>query len=153
MGSDELTLELRRELPAVPSTVFAALTDAKELARWWGPSGFTIPSLEFDPRVGESYRIEMKPPEGESFRLNGEFREVDPPRWLAFTFLWDPPDPDDLETLVAKLAEPAPAAAISGQVSRFMLNGLRLPTPVKDTNDIWRATGPMDGSTKSGMAE
>lgn len=34
-----------------------------------------------------------------------------------------------LETLVPKLHEPVPAAAISGQVSRFMLNGLRLPEP------------------------
>ena len=100
MGSDELTLELRRELPAVPSTVFAALTDANELAKWWGPNGFTIPSLEFDPRVGESYRIEMQPPGGDRFYLTGEFREVDPPVRLGFTFAWEEPDPDDLETQV-----------------------------------------------------
>ena len=34
------------------------------------------------------------------FRLTGEFREVDPPERLAFTFNWEPPDPDDVETLV-----------------------------------------------------
>ena len=100
MGSDELTLELRRGLPAAPSTVFAAFTDADELAKWWGPNGFTTPSLEFDPRVGESYRIEMMPPEGDRFYLTGEFREVDPPVRLGFTFVWEQPDPDDLETQV-----------------------------------------------------
>jgi uncharacterized protein YndB with AHSA1/START domain len=41
----------------------------------------------------------MQPPESDAFHLRGEFREVDPPSSLAFTFNWDPPDPDDRETL------------------------------------------------------
>src|SRR6266540_760071 len=98
--SDELTLEMKRVLPAAPSIVFGAFSDANELAKWWGPKGFTTPSLEFDPHVGESYRIEMQPPEGDSFYLTGEFREVDPPARLAYTFVWEDPDPDDVETLV-----------------------------------------------------
>ena len=49
-----------------------------------------MPSLEFEPRVGESYRIEMQPPGGDRFRLAGEFREVDPPSRLAYTFVWEP---------------------------------------------------------------
>jgi uncharacterized protein YndB with AHSA1/START domain len=99
-SSGELTLELKRVLPAVSSVVFAAFSDPNELAKWWGPEGFTIPSLEFQPRVGESYRIEMQPPDGEPFYLTGEFREVEPPSRLAFTFVWEDPDPDDVETLV-----------------------------------------------------
>jgi uncharacterized protein YndB with AHSA1/START domain len=98
--SDELTLEMNRVLAAVPSVVFGAFSDSSELAKWWGPEGFTTLSLEFQPRVGESYRIEMQPPEGEAFYLTGEFREVDPPARLAFTFVWEDPDPDDVETLV-----------------------------------------------------
>ncbi len=98
--SDELTLEMKRVLAAVPSVVFRAFSDSSELAKWWGPEGFSTPSLEFDPRVGESYRIEMQPPEGDPFYLTGEFREVDPPARLAYTFVWEPPDPDDVETLV-----------------------------------------------------
>jgi uncharacterized protein YndB with AHSA1/START domain len=98
--SDELTLEMKRVLTAVPSVVFEAFNDSGELAKWWGPEGFTAPSLEFDPRVGGTYRIEMQPPEGEPFYLSGEFREVDPPARLTYTFVWEEPDPDDLETLV-----------------------------------------------------
>jgi uncharacterized protein YndB with AHSA1/START domain len=98
--SDELTLELKRVLTAPPSVVFRTFSAADELAKWWGPEGFTIPSLEFDPRVGASYRIEMNPPEGDPFYLTGEFREVDPPVRLAYTFLWEDPDPDDLATVV-----------------------------------------------------
>ncbi len=98
--SGESTLEIKRVLPAAPSVVFGAFIDADELARWWGPEGFTVPSLEFNPRVGDSYRIEMQPPEGDRFYLAGEFREVDPPARLAFTFVWEDPDPDDVQTLV-----------------------------------------------------
>jgi uncharacterized protein YndB with AHSA1/START domain len=93
-------LEAERVLPAPPPVVFAAFSDQGRLVRWWGPEGFTIPSLQFQPRVGESYRIEMQPPEGDRFWLTGEFREVDPPARLAFTFVWEDPDPDDVETLV-----------------------------------------------------
>jgi uncharacterized protein YndB with AHSA1/START domain len=83
--SDGLTLDMSRALPGAPSRVFEAFTDPTELARWWGPEGFSTPSLEFEPRVGESYRIEMQPPEGEVFYLSGEFRMVDPPARLAYT--------------------------------------------------------------------
>ena len=99
--SAELTLEITRLLPAAAPIVFGAFSDSNRLAEWWGPRGFTVPSLEFDPRVGATYRIEMKPPEGEIFHLTGEFVEIDPPTRLAFSFVWDPPDPDDQETLVA----------------------------------------------------
>jgi uncharacterized protein YndB with AHSA1/START domain len=98
--SGELTLEIKRLLSAAPSVAFAAFSEPNELAKWWGPQGFTIPSMEFDPRVGTTYRIEMQPPEGDSFNLIGEFRDVDPPARLAFTFVWEDPDPEDVETLV-----------------------------------------------------
>jgi len=99
-GSADLTLEIKRIVPAAPAVVFRSFSDANELAKWWGPRGFTIPSLEFAPRVGEPYRIEMQPPEGDRFNLAGAFRAVDPPARLAYTFVWEEPDPDDVETLV-----------------------------------------------------
>jgi uncharacterized protein YndB with AHSA1/START domain len=98
--ADALTLEIKRILPATPPEVFRLFADADELARWWGPAGFSVPSLDFNPTVGSSYRIEMQPPEGEAFALVGEFREVEPSTRMAFTFVWEPPDSNDVETLV-----------------------------------------------------
>ena len=100
VGSDELMLELKRVIPKPPAVVFAAFSDPDELVRWWGPKGFTVPNLRFQARVGETYRMEMRPPDGDPFHLTGEFREVDPPARLAYTFVWEEPDPDDVETLV-----------------------------------------------------
>ena len=96
---DGLVLRLQRTLPAPRVAVYSALSDPGQLAKWWGPRGFTAPSVDFDPRVGGSYRIAMQPPEGDVFHLSGKFLEVDPPARLAYTFRWEPPDPDDRETV------------------------------------------------------
>ena len=100
VSGDELALHMTRVLPAPRAVVWKALTDPGELAKWWGPHGFNTPAVDFDARVGGSYRIAMQPPEGHLFHLTGEFREVEPPVLLAYTFNWEPPDPDDRETLV-----------------------------------------------------
>jgi len=97
----ELALHMESVLRAPRIRVFEALTEPDELAKWWGPRGFSAPSVEVDLRVGGSYRIAMQPPEGEMFYLSGEFREVDPTARLVYTFRWEDPDPDDRETVVA----------------------------------------------------
>ena len=73
MPADGLSLELTRLFPAPRARVFEFLADAALLAEWWGPRGFSIPSIDFVPRVGGSYRIEMQPPGGYAFALTGTF--------------------------------------------------------------------------------
>jgi uncharacterized protein YndB with AHSA1/START domain len=99
--SNGLTLRLTRTIPAPRPAVWEAMTDPGLLARWWGPQGFSCPSVDFEPQVGDRYRIAMQPPEGEPFHLEGEFREVERPARLSYTFIWEPPDPDDRETVVS----------------------------------------------------
>jgi uncharacterized protein YndB with AHSA1/START domain len=101
-GSDEqLILEIKRVFPAPVDSVFGALSDSDKLRKWWGPAGLTVSSLNFRPHVGERYRIEMQPQDGEVFHITGEFRDVDWPARLAYTFAYEEPDNDDVETLVA----------------------------------------------------
>jgi len=88
-------------LAAPVETVFAALSDSNKLRKWWGPAGFTVSSLNFQPQVGERYRIEMQPRDGAAFFITGEFRDVDAPAQLAYTFAYEEPDEDDIETLVS----------------------------------------------------
>jgi len=95
-----LTLHLARMLAAPTDRVFAACVEPTKLAEWWGPAGFTSPSIELDVRAGREYRIAMQPPEGRLFHLRGVFLEVDRPRRLSYTFEWEEPDPDDQETVV-----------------------------------------------------
>ena len=97
----DLALHLERVLAAPREHVFRMHAEPELLAQWWGPKGFTAPSVALDVRVGGNYRIAMQPPQGDRFFLSGEFREVDPPTLLVYTFRWEPPDPDDRETVVA----------------------------------------------------
>jgi uncharacterized protein YndB with AHSA1/START domain len=99
----ELTVRLFRMVQALPPRVFEAMTNPEQVARWWGPEGFTCPEVTLDPRVGGEYRIAMQPPDGELFHLVGEYVEVEPPSRLAYTFRWEPPDADDREN-VARIA-------------------------------------------------
>jgi uncharacterized protein YndB with AHSA1/START domain len=104
-ASDGLVLCLDRTLRASPGAVYRALTDPVELSKWWGPSGFTTPRVAFDPKVGAGYRIAMQPPDGDLFHLFGEIRQAETRVRLAYTFRWDPPHPDDRETLVTLTLE------------------------------------------------
>jgi uncharacterized protein YndB with AHSA1/START domain len=100
LQSNDLVLTLECRLRASPSRVFTALTDPEELARWWGPHGFTTRVQELELTEGGPYRFRMQPPEGGAFHVSGEYLAVDPPRRLVFTFRWDEPDPHDRETVV-----------------------------------------------------
>lgn len=95
-----LSLHLEHVLRAPRARVFAAFVDEAALARWWGPNDFTVPSVEIFAREGERYRFTMQPPEGTAFHITGEFRVVEPPQRLVYTFEYEEPDPDDQETLV-----------------------------------------------------
>jgi uncharacterized protein YndB with AHSA1/START domain len=95
-----LVLEQAREFGATAERIFVLLTDPKELAKWWGPHGFSTPEVKIDLRVGGSYRFTMQPPEGEAFHLAGKFLDVQAPSGLKFTFRWEEPVADDRETVV-----------------------------------------------------
>jgi uncharacterized protein YndB with AHSA1/START domain len=101
--ASRLRLHLERDLPASVAEVFSMNTEPELLAQWWGPKGISVPAVEMDARVGGSYRIRMQPPEGDAFFLSGEYRAVDEKSRLAYTFRWDPPDPNDRETVVVLL--------------------------------------------------
>jgi uncharacterized protein YndB with AHSA1/START domain len=94
-------LEQARVFEAPAEQIFGLFTQPTELARWWGPHGFTTPEIHIDVRVGGSLRLTMQPPDGEPFHLSGEFLEIESPSRLTFTFRWDEPVPDDRETVVA----------------------------------------------------
>ena len=100
-----MRIHLVRFVPAPPDVVWNALTDPAAMAKWWGPEGFVCPSVDWDPQPGNAFRIAMQPPQGELFHLRGEFREVTAPNRLVFSFVWDPPDPDDRETVAALALE------------------------------------------------
>jgi len=67
---------LQRELDAPRAMVYRAWTDPQQLAQWWGPSGFTTPLCEMDVRPGGAIRVDMRGPDGATYRNQGAFHEV-----------------------------------------------------------------------------
>ncbi len=91
---------LRRVFHAPPALVFDAFTKPEMLKEWWGHEDTTTPVAEVDLRVGGAYRLEMVGKAGGRFALAGEFRVIEPPRKLAYTWNWVEGGPFKGETLV-----------------------------------------------------
>jgi uncharacterized protein YndB with AHSA1/START domain len=82
--SSEWDLVMTREFNAPGELVFKAWTDARQVAQWWGPKGFTNPVCELDVRVGGAIRIHMRAPDGVVYPMTGVFEEIDAPKRLVF---------------------------------------------------------------------
>lgn len=83
------TLRLEREFAAPPDRVYAAWTDPRLLAQWWGPEGMTCPVCEVDLRVGGAYRTCMKGEKGDEHWVSGVYRVIEPGKRLVFTWAWE----------------------------------------------------------------
>ena len=92
-------LEVRRTFAATRQRVFDAWTRPEALKLWAAPGAMTAPIAEVDLRVGGSYRIHMRAPDGKEHRVLGEYREVDPPRRLVYTWTWET-NPDVTDSVV-----------------------------------------------------
>ena len=79
-----LEMSLTRRVAASPEVVFRAWTDAKQLAEWWGPKGFTNPVCEVDARVDGAIRSHMRAPDGTVYPMTGRMIEFERPHRLVF---------------------------------------------------------------------
>jgi uncharacterized protein YndB with AHSA1/START domain len=84
-------LHIERSFDAPIERVFEAWTNEEVLRRWLhGMPGWETPTAEVDLRVGGKIRIVMRDPaDGTETGAAGEYRVVDPPRRLVFTWVWD----------------------------------------------------------------
>jgi uncharacterized protein YndB with AHSA1/START domain len=85
VGPAKQELVLTRILGAPRSLVFKVWTDAKQVARWWGPRGFSNPVCEWEPRPCGLIRIDMRGPDGTIYPMKGVFHEIVEPERLVFT--------------------------------------------------------------------
>ena len=72
-----------RTIAAPRERVYRAFSDAAQLARWWGPAGFTNTFEEFNLRAGGRWRFEMHGPDGARYRQERRFVEVVPPERIV----------------------------------------------------------------------
>jgi uncharacterized protein YndB with AHSA1/START domain len=78
-------------IKAPASRVFEALIDPTQRMKWWGQKGrFETTNVESDLRPGGRWLMSGMGM-GKSFKVEGVYRIIEPPRVLAFTWLpsWD----------------------------------------------------------------
>ncbi len=76
-----------RVFDAPREAVFKAWTDPGQIARWWGPKGFTNTFQEFDLKPGGNWRFVMKGPDGTEYPNECVFEEIVEPERFVFRHL------------------------------------------------------------------
>ncbi len=65
-------------IAASPAQVFAAMSDADRVARWWGPEGFTNTIDQFDFWPGGTWLLTMHGPDGKDYPNESRFTHIVP---------------------------------------------------------------------------
>ncbi|HKQ71351.1 MAG TPA: SRPBCC domain-containing protein [Polyangiaceae bacterium] len=68
--------------------VFAAISRADLLARWYGPPGWTLVACESDFRIGGAWRFVTRKPNGREIVQSGVYTEIIPPERFVKTEHW-----------------------------------------------------------------
>lgn len=88
----EPALVLRRTYAAPRERVFRAWTSPEIAAKFFCPEDIAPGKIEMDVRPGGRYRIEMIRPDGDSWFVGGEYRDVREPERLSMTWVWEEDD-------------------------------------------------------------
>lgn len=87
------TLNIERTFQAPAQRVFDAFTSPEVMRRWWHVEhDWSTAVAEVDLRLGGAVRVVMRAADGAEYGGGGVYTEIDPPRRLAFTWLWDDVD-------------------------------------------------------------
>jgi uncharacterized protein YndB with AHSA1/START domain len=86
----ETVLELSHRFEAPRERVFDAWTNPDVLRRWWAAGEtWETPLAEVDLRPGGRYRLSMRTDTGDVHTVGGEYKEVQRPERLAYTWAWE----------------------------------------------------------------
>jgi uncharacterized protein YndB with AHSA1/START domain len=85
------TVRIERTFKAPIERVFDAWTSAEVMRRWWqAEHGWETTEAEVDLRLGGAVRVVMRDPERDvEHGGGGAYTEIERPRRLAFTWIWD----------------------------------------------------------------
>jgi uncharacterized protein YndB with AHSA1/START domain len=80
---------ITRVFDAPRELVWKAWTDPEMIKKWWGPEGFTAPSIKVDLKVGGKYIYAMQGPKGSQWdkvmHSAGIFKEIVPHEKIVVT--------------------------------------------------------------------
>jgi uncharacterized protein YndB with AHSA1/START domain len=77
-------LTITRVFDAPRALVFEMWTKPEHLARWWGPTGFTLHVCEVDFRVGGGWHLVFRGPDGTDYPFDSIYKEIVVPERIVF---------------------------------------------------------------------
>jgi uncharacterized protein YndB with AHSA1/START domain len=77
-------IRMSRVFDAPRALVWKAWTDPEQVARWWGPDGFTVEIHTMDVRPGGTWHLTMHGPDGAQYPNKSVFKEVVKPERIVF---------------------------------------------------------------------
>jgi uncharacterized protein YndB with AHSA1/START domain len=96
----EPSFTTHRVVDAPRSLVYEAFTRPEHLKRWMGPRALQMILCEQDLRVGGTWRMVHRMPDGQEIGFRGKYLEVVPPERIVRTFVFEPmPNDEAVETL------------------------------------------------------
>src|SRR5215469_7586086 len=81
-----MILVTRKTIRATAQRLFQAWTQPMHLRKWWGPAGIKCIDAVVDLRVGGSYRIGNRLPDGKCLWISGKFEVIEQPHRLIYTW-------------------------------------------------------------------
>lgn len=87
--ADEPVIRFQRFFAAPRDLLFRVMTAPEHMRHWWGPRSMELVSAEVDLRVGGAYRLVQRAPDGQEFVFRGEYREIDAPRRVVQTSVFE----------------------------------------------------------------
>jgi uncharacterized protein YndB with AHSA1/START domain len=99
-------ITLTRLFDAPRELVWEAMSKPEHVRRWWGilDERHSVPVCEIDLRVGGTWRFVGRGPAGDIPAFYGEYLEIDPPRRVVFTEIFEP-FPDSGSVVTSMLTE------------------------------------------------
>lgn len=86
---ERFTLTMSRFIRAPREKVFDAFATEVGIAAWMGPRGMRVHLAQADPREGGLWRVEMRSREGFSLAVGGQYKLLQRPSRIAYTWMWD----------------------------------------------------------------
>jgi uncharacterized protein YndB with AHSA1/START domain len=94
-----------RLLDAPRELVWSVWSDVKHIHQWWGPTGFTTTTHEFEFVPDGTWRYIMHGPDGTDYPTRVVFLEIVEPARLVYENSWDLPGaPVDFKVVVSLVA-------------------------------------------------
>jgi uncharacterized protein YndB with AHSA1/START domain len=131
---------LTRDFDAPRALVWEMFTKPEHLKQWWGCNHQENISIEMDVRVGGTYRYVGKTPDGRLVPFKGEYIEIDPPKRIVFTEIFDVDMARDHPSTVTTTFTEANGKTTMHLLARY---------DSKQTRDIVLSTGMERGAAAS----